>query len=48
MVISRVKQKFSKTFSHLEIDALTDYSFLRHPLAYLVEAADDIFTALLI
>jgi dGTPase len=33
---------FQKLFSHLEIDPLTDYSFLRHPLAYLVEAADDI------
>ncbi len=33
---------FQKLFTHLEIDALTDYSFLRHPLAYLVEAADDI------
>ncbi len=33
---------FQKLFSHLEIDSLTDYAFLRHPLAYLVEAADDI------
>jgi dGTPase len=33
---------FQRLFKHLEIDPLTDYSFLRHPLAYLVEAADDI------
>jgi dGTPase len=33
---------FEKLFTHLEIDRLTDYSFFRHPLAYLVEAADDI------
>lgn len=33
---------FDRLFTHLEIDRLTEYSFLRHPLAYLVEAADDI------
>jgi dGTPase len=33
---------FQRLFTHLEIDALTNYAFLRHPLAYLVEAADDI------
>jgi dGTPase len=33
---------FQRLFKHLEIDPITDYSFLRHPLAYLVEAADDI------
>ncbi|MDQ3109025.1 MAG: deoxyguanosinetriphosphate triphosphohydrolase [Bacteroidota bacterium] len=33
---------FEKLFTHLEIDRLTPYSFFRHPLAYLVEAADDI------
>jgi dGTPase len=33
---------FQRLFTHLEIDRLTDYSFNRHPLAYLVEAADDI------
>ncbi len=33
---------FNQLFTHLEIDRLTDYSFNRHPLAYLVEAADDI------
>lgn len=33
---------FQKLFTHLEIGRLTDYAFDRHPLAFLVEAADDI------
>jgi dGTPase len=33
---------FARIFSHLEIDQLTDYAWRRHPLAFLVEAADDI------
>lgn len=33
---------FKTIFTHLEIDQLTDYSWRRHPLAFLVEAADDI------
>ncbi|HTL81706.1 MAG TPA: dNTP triphosphohydrolase, partial [Bacteroidia bacterium] len=36
------KEIFETIFRHLEIDNLTDYSWRRHPLAYLVEAADDI------
>lgn len=36
------KEIFRTIFSHLEIDQLTDYSWRRHPLAFLVEAADDI------
>ena len=33
---------FKTIFSHLEIDSITDYAWHRHPLAFLVEAADDI------
>lgn len=33
---------FQRIFSHLEIDPVTDYAWRRHPLAFLVEAADDI------
>lgn len=33
---------FKTIFTHLEIDQLTDYAWRRHPLAFLVEAADDI------
>ncbi len=33
---------FARIFSHLEIDQLTGYAWRRHPLAFLVEAADDI------
>ncbi|GAB4136293.1 MAG: deoxyguanosinetriphosphate triphosphohydrolase [Bacteroidia bacterium] len=33
---------FNTVFTHLEIDQLTPYSWNRHPLAFLVEAADDI------
>lgn len=33
---------FRTIFDHLEIDPLTDYAWRRHPLAFLVEAADDI------
>jgi dGTPase len=33
---------FRRIFSHLEIDALNEHSWRRHPLAFLVEAADDI------
>jgi dGTPase len=33
---------FREIFTHLQIPALNDYSFCRHPLAFLVEAADDI------
>jgi len=33
---------FKTIFAHLEIDQLTDYAWRRHPLAFLVEAADDI------
>lgn len=33
---------FKTIFDHLEIDPLTDYAWRRHPLAFLVEAADDI------
>lgn len=33
---------FKRIFTHLEIDPLTDYAWRRHPLAFLVEAADDI------
>ncbi|HEU4719582.1 MAG TPA: dNTP triphosphohydrolase [Bacteroidia bacterium] len=36
------KEIFKTIFDHLEIDALTDYAWRRHPLAFLVEAADDI------
>lgn len=36
------KDIFSTIFSHLEIDQLTEYAWRRHPLAFLVEAADDI------
>lgn len=33
---------FARIYSHLEIDQLTPYAWRRHPLAFLVEAADDI------
>jgi dGTPase len=33
---------FEELFSALKINRLTPYSYLRHPLAFLVEAADDI------
>jgi dGTPase len=33
---------FNSIFSHLEIDRINDYAFRRHPLAFIVEAADDI------
>jgi len=33
---------FKTIFTHLEIDQLTEYAWRRHPLAFLVEAADDI------
>ncbi|HLG02277.1 MAG TPA: dNTP triphosphohydrolase, partial [Bacteroidia bacterium] len=33
---------FRTIYSHLEIDPLNDFAWLRHPLAFLVEAADDI------
>lgn len=38
------KELFAQIFQTLEIDQLpdTDYAWLRHPLAFLVEAADDI------
>jgi dGTPase len=36
------KEIFRTIFAHLEIDQLTDYAWRRHPLAFLVEAADDI------
>lgn len=36
------REIFKTIFSHLEIDQITDYSWRRHPLAFLVEAADDI------
>lgn len=36
------KDILSTIFSHLEIDQLTEYAWRRHPLAFLVEAADDI------
>ncbi len=38
------KDIFASIFKHLEIDQIpgTDYAWLRHPLAFLVEAADDI------
>lgn len=36
------KDIFKTIFTHLEIDQITDYSWRRHPLAFLVEAADDI------
>lgn len=36
------KEIFKTIFTHLEIDQLTEYSWRRHPLAFLVEAADDI------
>jgi dGTPase len=38
------KEIFASIFQHLEIDQLpgTDYAWMRHPLAFLVEAADDI------
>ncbi|MCK6640382.1 MAG: deoxyguanosinetriphosphate triphosphohydrolase [Bacteroidia bacterium] len=36
------KDIFRTIFSHLEVDQLNEYSWRRHPLAFLVEAADDI------
>jgi dGTPase len=36
------KEIFKSIFTHLEIDRLTAYAWRRHPLAFLVEAADDI------
>lgn len=36
------KEIFEKIFTEMEIDKLTPYSYLRHPLSFLVEAADDI------
>jgi dGTPase len=36
------KEIFRTIFSHLEIDQLNENSWRRHPLAFLVEAADDI------
>lgn len=36
------KEIFATIFSHLEIEQLTTYAWRRHPLAFLVEAADDI------
>ena len=36
------KDIFRTIFTHLEIDQLTEYAWRRHPLAFLVEAADDI------
>lgn len=36
------KDIFKTIFTHLEVDQLNEYSWRRHPLAFLVEAADDI------
>jgi dGTPase len=36
------KEIFEEIFSYLKIEKITPYSYLRHPLAFLVEAADDI------
>jgi dGTPase len=36
------KEIFESIFRHLEVEQLTDYAWRRHPLAYIVEAADDI------
>ncbi len=36
------REIFCDIFDSLEIDKVTDYYYLRHPLAFLVEASDDI------
>lgn len=36
------KEIFRTIFLHLEVDQVNEYSWRRHPLAFLVEAADDI------